>query len=248
MAHQHAAGRPAAAISELMSAAAGNVHRRDPIRPATGGPAGNARLTAWTGLLLLALFIAESVTLISVGHFITAHILIGALLIPLVVLKTATTGWRIARYYLGSADYREAGPPPTALRLLGPLVILTGLAVLGSGLALIALGRSTFTPIVTIAGFSINALTIHQASFAAWLVVMGLHVLMRTVPAIKVASGGQAGGHRVPGAAVRGAVLATTLVIGVAVSLLVVHLSGGWTHHHVQGFRHDFRVGDNGRH
>ena len=118
---------------------------------------------------------------------ISVHILVGALLIPLVLLKTATTGWRIARYYLGSDDYRQAGPPPLLLRVLGPLVVLAGLAVLGSGLALIALGSGTFTPIGSVAGFSVNALTVHQASFIAWLVITGLHVLTRTVPAVQLA-------------------------------------------------------------
>lgn len=228
-------------MNDLLATAAGTAHRDDPVLPRTGGPAGNARLTAWTGLLLLVFFLAESATLISVGHFITLHILIGAFLIPLVLLKTATTGWRIARYYRGSADYRQAGPPPMVLRLLGPLVVLSGLAVLGSGLSLIALGRSTFSPIVTIAGFSINALTIHQASFAVWLVATGLHVLARTMPAVKVAMAGKAHRHAVPGVAARAVVLIATLVAGVAVSVLVLHVAGGWTDHQVERFRHFFR-------
>lgn len=234
-------GRSAAALTDLLATATGTAHRDDPALPKTGGPAGNARLTAWTGLLLLVFFLVESATLISVGHFITLHILIGAFLIPLVLLKTVTTGWRIARYYRGSADYRQAGPPPMLLRLLGPLVVLSGLAVLGSGLSLVALGSSTFSPIVTIAGFSINALTIHQASFAVWLVATGLHVLARTVPAVKVAMAGDAHRHAVPGVAARAAVLSATLLAGVAASVLVLHLANGWTDHHVEKFRHIFR-------
>jgi hypothetical protein len=236
-------GAPTSPTGDLIAVAVGAAHRDDPVRPRTGGPAGNARLTAWTGLILLAFFLAESATLLSVGHFITAHILIGAFLIPLVILKTATTGWRIARYYLGSADYRQAGPPPMLLRLLGPLVVLSGLAVLGSGLALIALGSSTYTPFLTIAGFSINALSIHQASFIAWLIITGLHVLVRTVPAVKVTLG-QPHGRRVPGSAWRGVVLLATAVIGLAVSLLVLHLSGDWTHHRLDRDRRHVRVGD----
>ena len=42
--------------------AAGRSHRRDEVVVSSGGPAGNARLTAWTGLLLLVLFGAELVT------------------------------------------------------------------------------------------------------------------------------------------------------------------------------------------
>jgi hypothetical protein len=218
------------ALNELLASAAGRTQRDDPVAPRTGGPAGNARLTAWTGLLLLVFFLAETATLVSVGSLITVHILIGAFLVPLVVLKTGTTGWRIARYYVGSADYRQAGPPPLLLRLLGPIVVLTSLAIVGSGLALIALGRSAFTPIVTVAGFSVSALTIHQASFIAWAAATVIHLLARTVPAIKLARGEPHTGP-VPGAGLRAFALVGTVVIGVAVALLVVHLSGDWTHH-----------------
>lgn len=219
-----------------VATATGAAHRVDPIAERNGGPAGNARLTAWAGLAVLLGFVAEGVTLISVGHFITAHILIGAFLIPLVLLKTATTGWRMARYYLGSADYREAGPPPLLLRILGPFVVVTGLAVLGSGLALVALGGSTYSTIVQIAGFQINALTIHQAAFVAWFIATGLHVIGRAVPAVQLAAGSGPHGRRIPGDLGRTAVLAGTILLGVAVALFVVHLSADWTHHRFDDF------------
>ena len=60
--------------------------------------------------------------MLSLHSMLSAHILIGAVLVPLVLLKTATTGWRILRYYVGSKAYRIAGPPPLLLRVLGPLV------------------------------------------------------------------------------------------------------------------------------
>jgi hypothetical protein len=223
------------ALNELLATAAGRAQRHDPIGPRTGGPAGNALLTAWTGLILLVFFLAETATLISVGTLITVHILIGAFLVPLVLLKTATTGWRIARYYVGSADYRQAGPPPLLLRLLGPIVVLTSLAIVGSGLALIALGQSAFTPIFTVAGFRVSALTIHQASFIAWAAVTVVHLLARTVPAIKLARR-EPHDTQVPGAGLRTFALVSTVVLGVAVALLVVHLSGDWTHHAHQAF------------
>jgi hypothetical protein len=226
-----------AALTELVATATGRLHRDDPVSPRTGGPAGNARLTAWTGLMLLVFFLAETVTLISVGSLITVHILIGAFLVPLVVLKTGTTGWRIVRYYVGSADYHQAGPPPLLLRLLGPVVVLTALAIVGSGLALVALGHSTYTTIFTVAGFRINALTIHQASFIAWGVATVLHLLARTVPAIKLAKGEPRHTH-VPGTPFRATVLIATVLLGVAVALLVLHWSGDWTHHHANAFSH----------
>ena len=235
------AGRPhtlRAALNHAYETAAGSRHRDDPISPSGGGPAGNARLTAWTGLLLLVFALAECATLLSVRGLITVHVLIGAFLLPLVLLKTLTTGWRIARYYLGSAAYRQAGPPPLLLRILGPLVVISGLAVLGSGLALIALGRASFTPILIAAGFRIDALTLHQAAFILWLAATGLHVLARTVPALQLTR--RSPQHRaVPGARGRGAVLLVTVLVGVAVSLLVVNLSGDWTQGGGAFHRHD---------
>jgi hypothetical protein len=226
-----AAGRPGTALGDVLATAAGDSHRVDPVAPGTGGPAGNARLTAWVGLVVLVFFLAETATLISVGHFITAHILIGTFLVPLVLLKTATTGWRILRYYQGDPAYRQAGPPPLLLRILGPLVILTGLAVLGSGLALVPLGQSSYQNLTTLLGFGISALTIHKVSFVVWLAATGLHVLARTVPALQVASGSGPHHRAVPGKTTRAATLLVTVVVSVAVALVITHLAGDWTHH-----------------
>lgn len=129
--------RAHSAVMDTLRAAAGRYHRDDPTAPGNGGPAGNARLTAWTGLLLLVLSLAELVTLINVGGLIGWHIVIGVLLVPPALLKTASTGWRIVRYYRGNPDYRHAGPPPMLLRILGPGVVLSTLGLLASGLMLI---------------------------------------------------------------------------------------------------------------
>jgi hypothetical protein len=233
-------GRVVVALQDVLDTALGARHRDDPVAPVTGGPAGNALLTAWVGLLLLVLFLVECFTLLSLHQMLSLHILLGAALVPLVLVKTGTTGWRIARYYVGSSDYRQGGPPPVLLRLLGPVVVVTGLAVLGTGLALIALGGSTFNTIVTFAGFRINALTLHQAAFAAWVVVTGLHALARTFPAAQLAAGASPRHHRSPGANWRAAALVLTIAVGVGTGLLVLHLSGDWTNGSADAFRHHF--------
>lgn len=217
------------AISDLVAAATGQVHRDDPALPRTGGPAGNARITAWLGLVLLVLFLAELVTLLDVGGLVGWHIGLGVLLVPPALAKTATTGWRIVRYYAGAAPYRTAGPPPLLLRLLGPLVVLTTLALLGSGLATIALGpETTFAPLVSVAGQRVSPLTIHQAAFIAWAVVTGLHVLTRTMPAARLLTG-RPSAIRVAGGRARTiALLATLGTAGIATGL-VLGLSGAWT-------------------
>lgn len=102
------------------------------------GVEGNARLTAANGIVLTLLLLVEGVTILNVRGMLTLHLLVGALLVGPVLLKTATTLYRFVRYYQGAAPYRRKGPPNALLRVLGPLVILSSLTVLGSGFGLLA--------------------------------------------------------------------------------------------------------------
>ena len=228
MTRLHAAGAIGRALGDVATSATGGELRRDPVEPRTGGPAGNARLTAWTGLLLLGGFIAECVTLLSLHQMLTAHFLIGGVLVPMVLLKTGTTGWRIARYYLHAPAYRMAGPPPLLLRVLGPVVVLTGLAVLGTGLALIPLGNSSFTTIWTVAGQRIDALTLHKICFVLWLVATGLHVLARSIPAWQLATGGTRTRTHTPGRGLRAAALIVVVAVSVGTGIVVSNLPTDW--------------------
>jgi hypothetical protein len=220
---------------EAAATALGNVHRDDPSLPGTGGPAGNAQLTAWVGLLLLPLFGAEVVTLLSLHQLLSWHIAIGVILIPPVLVKTTTTGWRIARYYLGTDAYRRAGPPPLLLRMLGPLVILTTLALLGTGVVLLLVGPSgAFAPLVTVAGQRISVLTLHQASTLAWAATTGLHVLGRLVPALQLSLPGRLSTNRPAGAWLRTGVFGGSLALGALGAVLALslsHWSGADLHH-----------------
>jgi hypothetical protein len=212
--------------TETLAVAVGRTHRADPVVGATGGPAGNARLTAWTGLVLLALFVAELITLLDVRGLISWHLALGVALLPPALLKTATTGWRILRYYLGSTSYRRAGPPPVALRLLGPLVVAGTLALLGTGIALVLLGESrSRQTLLTVVGQRIDVLTLHQAAFAVWAVVTGLHVLARAVTAWQLTRRSQ---PRVPASGRR--LLALVVVLGLSVALVgwVLARPDGW--------------------
>lgn len=227
-------------VTDVVATATGRAQRPDPELPRTGGPAGNAHLTAWLGLALLLASLAELVTLLDVTGLISWHIVIGVLLVPPALVKTATTGWRIVRYYTGNRAYRQAGPPPLLLRLLGPVVVLTTLAVLGSGLTLIAVGPdATFTPLLTVFGQRINWLTLHQATFIAWGVATGLHVLARIVPAARLALASQSRSNRVAGTLARTLGLLTTLVIAVVAAIIILRWSGSWTGGNLHRFHHD---------
>ena len=222
-------GRLRAEAETLAAEALGQGHRTDPVLAHTGGPAGNARLTAWVGVVLLALFLAELVTLLDVQGLISWHIALGVVLIPPALLKTASTSWRIVRYYTGSRPYRTAGPPPLLLRVLGPLVVLATLVLLGSGVVLIALGEASSRS-QTVLG--VNWVDLHQATFVVFAVVTGVHVLARLVPALALTTR-RVRKHTglpedVPGRVPRLAlVLLSLAVAGVAVALLLP-LASSW--------------------
>lgn len=204
-------------LTQTLREASGRETRTDPVLARTGGPAGNARLTAWTGAVLLVLFVVEGVTLLDVRGLIGWHVTVGALLVPPALLKTATTTWRMVRYYAGDRAYRTAGPPPLPLRVLGPLVVVSTLAVLGTGILVVSLGPDAGRG--DLGGLPLSPLFLHQAAFAVWVTATSLHVLGRAVPALHILTG-RATAHPVAGRVVR--VLA--LLLAAAAAAEVVHL------------------------
>lgn len=216
-----------AMVTELVDEAVGRTHRSDPMVGASGGPAGNARLTAWTGAVLFVLLAVEGVTILDIRGLITWHLVVGVLLVPPALLKTATTGWRILRYYTGNQAYRQAGPPPMALRLLGPLVVVATLAVLASGVALILIGpAASRRPLLDTAGRSLDAIMIHKATFVVWLGVTALHVLGRLVPALRLTLPSPT--RAVPGRSWRGLTLALTLIGAAVAAVVLVGATAPW--------------------
>jgi hypothetical protein len=229
--------------ADVVAEATGGSHRRDATVPGTGGPAGNAKLTAWTGLLLLALTLVEVFTVLDVRGMLSWHVAVGSILVPVALLKTGSTGWRFVRYYARQSDYHEAGPPPMLLRILGPLVVVSTLGLLGTGLALIVMGpTSGRRPLVTVFGQGLDVLTAHQALFIVFAVVTGLHLLARIVPAVTlVLDRRQQSGASVPGSRGRMILLAVAVVAGIVTAIVFVKWETSWSH---DQFQFDFRGGD----
>jgi hypothetical protein len=191
-------------------------HRR---QESPAGVEANERLTAMTGALLLVGFAVEGVTVLEVRRLIVLHVLVGALLIGPVLLKIASTGYRFVRYYTGSLPYVRKGPPAPVLRVLGPLVILTSVAVLGTGI------------VVGIAGPGNGQwLFLHKASFILWFGVMTIHVLNYAprLPRLLSARPDRAGVRSVPGGAARWLGLAISLAVGIGVAAIAMHMSAKW--------------------
>lgn len=195
------------------------------INAPAGGPAaaeGNSRLTAVSGMMLLALLAVEGVTVLNVRGMITLHVYLGILLVGPVLLKCASTIYRFGRYYTGAPAYVQKGPPHPILRLLGPVVILSSLAVLGTGIGLVFVGPAHREPL----------LTLHQASFIIWLVVVSVHVLGHIIHASTTTWHELRDPHADP--AVRGrrwrvlAVVAS-LVVGVGLATALLPAAHSWT-------------------
>jgi hypothetical protein len=191
----------------------------------TGGVAGNERLTATTGAVLLVLFAAEGVTILRVHQLLTVHFFVGMLLIGPVALKVAATGYRFVRYYTGAAPYRRKGPPAPFMRLLGPLVMATSLAVLGTGVALAVVGPGDRQWIF-----------LHKASFVLWFGVMTIHVLVYAPRLPRLLLGGAHGGRKafertgavLAGRTARWLLLAASLAGGLVIAAATLHLTARW--------------------
>jgi hypothetical protein len=191
-----------------------------------GGPEGNEILTSATALLLLVLLAAEGVTVVHMSGLLTLHKFLGMVLIPPVALKLASTGYRFVRYYAGSRAYREKGPPLLPLRLLAPVLVVTTVTVLASGVWLLALGYK-----------SDLVLEVHKVSFIVWIGLFALHVLaylLRAVRSVR-ADWGAARRAAVPGAGLRGMLVAASLGGGLALALALLNAMSAWHGgHHLQ--------------
>lgn len=181
-----------------------------------GGVAGNARLTGSVAAALLVLLAAEGATIPFLGQLLAPHIFIGLLLIPPVALKLASTGYRFARYYTGSEIYVHKGPPG----LLAPGVVLTTLALFGTGVALAFSSPPSETLVFA-----------HKLSFIAWVALMTLHVLGHLLEVPRLAAADLPRGPwaaRLGGAGQRFLALALALTTGIALGLIGLSVASPW--------------------
>ena len=108
---------------------------------------------------------AECLTLLNIGSLLTLHVFLGMLLLGPAGLKTGSTLWRFTRYYTGSAAYVRKGPPAPLQRVTGPFVILTTVAVLGTGIMLAVEGPGNG-----------SWGRLHHLSFFLWAAVIVIHL------------------------------------------------------------------------
>ena len=168
-----------------------------------GGSAGNEQLTAALAAVLIVLLAVEGATLLNLRSLLTVHAFVGMLLIPVIGLKLASTGWRMLRYYRRGEEYVRRGPPHIALRVVvAPLVVVSTVLLFGTGIALLAVDETHGTLV-----------GVHKASFVVWLAATSVHVLAHLVELPRVI------GARIPGLAIRCAVVGASLVAGAMVAV-----------------------------
>ena len=192
------------------------------------GVEGNARLTGLLGAILLIALAIEGVTVAGVREMFTLHVFVGLFVIPVVCLKLASTGYRFLHYYRGVAAYRAKGPPHPILRVAAPLVTLSTIALLGSGVVTLAVGPRN----------SDTWLTIHQGSFIAWVTVTTIHVLGHVLETWKLTTAEMRAKPPVPRRGVRVALVVGSLAIGLSLGVA----SLGWT----SAWKNRTRRGDDG--
>jgi hypothetical protein len=190
---------------------------------------GNERLTAAIGLLVLAPVAVEVATiLLGVHTFMSLHVFVGLALIPAVLLKLLSTGWRFVRYYSRSPAYVELGPPQIAMRLLAPLFVTATVALFASGVAMGLVHGSALQ----------IARRIHGPASVIWLGLLGLHVLVYLGRAVTRAAGDVRPRTRdlTRGATARAYALAAAVTCGLILGAATVPAQHRWI-----ALRHDHR-------
>ena len=190
-----------------------------------GGTAGNGQLTAVVAALLLVLLAIEGATLLNMRSLLTVHAFVGILLIPVIGLKLASTGWRMLRYYLRAEEYVRVGPPPVLLRaLVAPVLALSTFILFATGVALLVRDQTEGT----IVG-------LHQAAFIVWVGALGVHVLVHVLKLPSLL------GRRPRGAGLRLAIVAGALAAGTVLAVATLPQASDLRHQARHRFEFDDR-------
>jgi hypothetical protein len=173
-----------------------------------------------TGAVLAILLAAECYTILRIGRLLTLHVFLGMLLLGPVTLKAGSVLYRFVRYYTGRRPYRRKGPPAPLLRLVGPVVLLSTACVFGSGIMLAVTGPSGGPPS--------EWLEVHRISFIAWAFFTAIHVLAYLPRVPRLLGTEVRAENALGGRGTRLALLIASLLAGLVIALLTVHLAGSW--------------------
>jgi hypothetical protein len=156
-------------------------------------------------------------TLLGIQQFLRPHIFLGLLLIPPILLKLGSTGWRMTRYYLGSAEYVRRGPPALLLRsVVAPVLVVSTIALFATGIAAAALGQRGLL------------LDLHKLSFFVWVGAMAIHVLTRVLKLPRLIAADWWRHDALAGRRLRQLLLTGALAGGLALAVLTLPVVDHW--------------------
>ena len=168
--------------------------------------------------MLFVLLAALGVTVPFLGSLLAAHVFLGMLLIPPVLVKLGSTGYRFVRYYGGSVEYRLAGPPDSLPRMIAPVVVVSTMVVFVSGVMLLVEGPG--------AGFMRVA---HKVSFVVWFAATSVHVLTYVWRTPRLAAADwQAGPDRLGGSFTRRLLVGGSVAAGVLLAWFAIGYARAW--------------------
>ena len=139
--------------------------------------AGNLILTSHAGLVILFFLVLLYFTGLEFTPLRVVHFGLGFALIPILLVKLGSTGWRAVNYYFDRDPYRAAGPPWLLPRIMALPLTACAVAATISGVVLWATGtdRGTWA-------------TIHIYSVLSLAVVVVVHLAIYTRKAFRASS------------------------------------------------------------
>jgi type IV secretory pathway VirB2 component (pilin) len=179
-------------------------------------------------LVLIPVLVELASIVLGVHTYMSLHVFVGVALIPAVLLKLASTGWRFARYYTRSGAYVAHGPPQIAMRMLAPLFVAATVVLFGSGVAMGLLHGH---------GLQV-ARRLHGPASVIWLGFLGLHVLVYARRALRSTVQDALPARRKPlrGTTARAVAVVIVVVCGLALGGATVPAQHRWVdlprHHH----------------
>lgn len=170
----------------------------------------NARLTGYVAVVLLVLLAVEFLTGLMIRRYFPLHIVVGFLVIPPLLLKLGSVGYRFFRYYTRDPRYRAAGAPSLGMRILGPVLVLLTVVVFASGVELWVFGYR----------FGFFWIPLHHGSAYLWFVAAAVHAgnYASRAPALALADWRD----HVAGAFTRRSTVAASVVLGAALAIAML--------------------------
>ena len=139
--------------------------------------AGNLILTSHAGLVILFLLVLLYFTGLEFAPLRGVHVGLGFALIPILLVKLGSSGWRAVNYYFDRDPYRAAGPPWLLPRIMAIPLTLCAVVATISGVVLWAMGtdRGAWA-------------TVHIYSVISLAVVVVVHLAIYTRKAFRTST------------------------------------------------------------